>query len=397
MKVKREEAKKIIIENCKIKFMEVATLENAYGRVLAEDIYSPVDIPDENKSAIDGYAFNHKSLERLPAKLRIVGETPAGDTNKKEVKLGEAVFVMTGGIVPAGANAAVRIEDVKLENGYVIIDFPVEKGTLVNFKGSELKKGKLVLEKGIELDYRKVGLLANLGIYRIKVYQKPTVGIITTGSEVLEPFESYKKGFVRNSNYYILKGLLEKWVNVIYFGITEDDKEGMVKLFEKALSCVDILITTGGVSKGKYDFVREVVGALGFDIKFTMTNIRPGRPLVFGVKEEKLFFGLPGYPSAMLVNLLEFLLPAVRKMAGLKNFENNYLTAITTTPLKSREGRVDFIRVDYFTEDGVLKVKDAGSQQTSNYTSIALCKALAVVPENRGKVLEGEQVEILVL
>ncbi|MEO2069490.1 MAG: gephyrin-like molybdotransferase Glp [Desulfurobacteriaceae bacterium] len=395
MKAKRNEAKRIITENCKRKFIEVITLENSYDRVLAEDIYSPCNIPDEDKSAIDGYAFNNKSLAKLPAKLKIVGETAAGDEDKKKVDIGEAVFVMTGGVIPTGADTAVRVEDVKVENGYVIVDFPVEKGTLVNFKGSELEKGELVLEKGTRLDYRKVGLLANLGIYKVKVYQRPTVGIITTGNEVLEPFETYKKGFVRNSNYYILKGLLEEFANVIYFGVAEDDKKSMIELFEKALISVDILVTTGGVSKGKYDFVKEVVKRIGFDVKFTMTNIRPGRPLVFGVKEETLFFGLPGYPSAMLVNAIEFLLPAVRKMAGLKNFENNYLTAITTTPLKSKEGRVDFIRVNYFTEDGVLKVKDAGSQQTSNYTSMALCKALAVVPENRGKVLEGETVEVL--
>lgn len=398
MKVKREEAKRIIIENCQEKFFEVVTLEKTYGRVLAEDVHSPIDIPDEDKSAIDGYAFNSESVTELPARLKIVGETAAGDIDRKKVDIGEAVFVMTGGIIPQGADAAVRIEDVKVEDGYVIIDFPVKRGTLVNFQGSELKKGELILEKGVRLDYRKVGLLANLGIYRVKVFQKPVVGIVTTGNEVLEPYEKYRKGCVRNSNYYILKGLLEReCAEVTYFGIVEDNKELMLKTFEEALSSVDILITTGGVSKGKYDFVKDVIKELGFDVKFTMTNIRPGRPLVFGIKENKLFFGLPGYPSAMVVNALEFLIPAIRKMGGVKQFENTYLTAIASEPLKSKKGRVDFIRVDVYAEDGVLKVRSAGSQQTSNFSSMALCRALAIVDENRGEISEGEIVQILML
>ena len=398
MKVKREEAKRIIIENCQEKFFEVVTLEKAYGRILAEDVHSPIDIPDEDKSAIDGYAFNSESVTELPAKLKIVGETAAGDIDRKKVDIGEAVFVMTGGIIPRGADAAVRIEDVKVEDGYVIIDFPVKRGTLVNFQGSELKKGELTLEKGVRLDYRKVGLLANLGIYRVKVFQKPVVGIVTTGNEVLEPYEKYRKGCVRNSNYYILKGLLEReCAEVIYFGIVEDNKGLMLKTFEEALSSVDILITTGGVSKGKYDFVKDVIKELGFDVKFTMTNIRPGRPLVFGIKENKLFFGLPGYPSAMVVNALEFLIPAIRKMGGVKQFENTYLTAMASVPLKSKKGRVDFIRVDVYAEDGVLKVRSAGSQQTSSFSSMALCGALAIVDENRGGISEGEVVQILML
>ncbi len=398
LKVKREEAKRIIIENCQEKFFEVVTIEKAYGRVLAEDVHSPIDIPDEDKSAIDGYAFNSESVTKLPVRLKIVGETAAGDIDRKKVNIGEAVFVMTGGIVPQGADAAVRIEDVKVEDGYVIIDFPIKRGTLVNFQGSELKKGELILEKGVRLDYRKVGLLANLGIYRVKVFQKPVIGIITTGNEVLEPYQEYRKGSVRNSNYYILKGLLEReGADVTYFGIVEDEPELMLKTFSRALSSVDILVTTGGVSKGKYDFVKDVVKELGFDVKFTMTNIRPGRPLVFGVKESKLFFGLPGYPSAMVVNALEFFIPAVRKMGGLRQFENTYLTATASEPLKSKEGRVDFIRVDVYAEDGVLKVRSAGSQQTSNFSSMALCRALAIVDENRGEISEGEVVQILML
>ncbi|TCK06236.1 molybdopterin molybdotransferase MoeA [Phorcysia thermohydrogeniphila] len=395
MKVKREEAKRIILEACKEKSFEVVTLDGAYGRVLAEDVYSPVDVPGEDKSAIDGYAFNADSVKELPARLKIVGETAAGDTEKKRVNLGEAVFVMTGGVIPEGANAAVRIEDVSVEGDYVVVDFPVEPGTLVNFKGSEIKKGEKVLERGELLDYRKVGLLANIGIYRLKVYQKPKVAVIATGNEVLEPYEPYRPGTVRNSNYYILKGLLEKeGAEVVYMGVVGDSLEEMKELFEEAVSSGDLVVTTGGVSKGRYDFVRDVVESLGFDVKFSMTNIRPGRPLVFAVRGEKLFFGLPGYPAAMFVNALEFLVPAVRKLSGRKEVENHYLVAVAAEPLKSRKGRVDFIRVNFLVEEGTLKVKSAGSQQTSNLRTMAMCDGLAIVGEERGTVQVGEVVEV---
>ena len=397
MKVKREEAKRIILEACYEKPFEVVTLERAYGRVLAEDVYSPVNVPDEDKSAIDGYAFNAESIGELPARLKIVGETAAGDTDRKRVNPGEAVFVMTGGVIPEGANAAVRVEDVTVEGDYVVIDFPVEPGTLVNFKGSEIKRGEKLLEKGELLDYRKVGLLANVGIYRLKVYQRPKVSVITTGNEVLEPYEPYRPGIVRNSNYYILKGLLEKeGAEVVYMGVVGDNVTEMKELFKKALATSDVVVTTGGVSKWKYDFVREVVESLGFDVKFSQTNIRPGRPLVFAVKEEKLFFGLPGYPSAMLVNALEFLIPAIRKLSGRKEPENRYFSAISSEPLKSKKGRVDFIRVNLYVEEGVLKVKSAGSQQTSNLQTMVTCSALAVVEEDRGTVLPGEVVCVLI-
>jgi molybdopterin molybdotransferase len=396
MKVKREEAKRIILETCYEKPFEVVTLERAYGRVLAEDVYSPVDVPDEDKSAIDGYAFNAESVKELPAKLKIIGETAAGDTERKKVNVGEAVFVMTGGVIPEGANAAVRVEDVSVEGDYVVIDFPVEPGTLVNFKGSEIKKGEKVLEKGEHLDFRKVGLLANIGIYSLKVFQKPKVAVIVTGNEVLEPYEHYRLGTTRNSNYYILKGLLEReGAEVVYMGIARDDTIEMRELFEKATATADIVVTTGGVSKGRYDFVRGVVESLGFNVKFSMTNIRPGRPLVFATKEKKLFFGLPGYPTAMLVNTLEFLVPALRKLSGQKDVENRYLVAVAAEPLKSKRGRVDFIRTILFVEGGIPKIKPLGSQRTSDFRTMAKCNSLAIVEEEKEKVTPGESVKVL--
>lgn len=397
MKVKWEEAKRIIAENTEpVKETELLALEELKGRVLAEDVLSPIDFPDVNKSAIDGFAFKSSSLKKLPAELKIVGETAAGDTERKQVKEGEAVFVMTGGEIPEGADAAVRVEDVEVEGEKIIVDFPVEPGTLVNFKGSEIRKGEVLIGKGELLNPLKVSLLAYVGVYDVKVFRRPKVGILTTGNEILEPWENFRKGCAYNSNYYFLKSLVEKaGGEVIRLGKAKDEPEALLRTVENGLSFVDILVTTGGVSKGKYDFVKEVVHRAGVDVFFKQTNIRPGRPLVFGRKGKKLFFGLPGYPAATAVNAFEFLIPAVRKIAGIRNWENRYAEATTEEKLKSRPHRVDFIRVKVREENGCLKVKSSGSQQTSVFKSLVESDGLAVVPEGQGSLEEGERVKVL--
>lgn len=398
MKVKREEAKRIILQRCKPGPTEVKTLEEAYGRVLAQRAVSPVDIPDEDKSAIDGFAFNTASLKELPARLKIVGETPAGAKERLKVEVGQAVYVATGGVIPLGADAAVRIEDVKVEGDEVTIDFPVERGTLVNFRGSEIKRGEVLLEEGELLNWQKVGLLAHAGIYRVRLYQRVRVGVIATGTEVLEPEEPYRKGSVRNTNFYLLKGLLESLgAEVVYLGRARDQKEELKKALSEGFNSCQIVVTTGGVSKGRYDLVKEAVREVGAELLFTQTNIRPGRPLTFGVKGEKLFFGLPGYPTATAVNALEFLAPAVRKAMGMGNFENRYVLATAESRIRSKRGRVDFVRVALSWEENCLKAVPFENQQTSNYLTTALAQGFAVIGEERGEVNPGEKVEVLPL
>ncbi|WP_457680543.1 molybdopterin molybdotransferase MoeA [Thermovibrio sp.] len=398
MKVKREEAKEIILSRVKKVEKELLTLDEAYGRVLGEEVKAKEEVPDENKSAIDGFAFKASSVKELPARLKIVGEVAAGGKEVEEVKEGEAVYITTGGIVPKGADTAVRIEDAKVEGGYLVIDFPVKRGSLINFKGCELKRGETVLEEGEVLDYRKVALLAHTGNYRVKVYQKVKVGVITTGNEVLEPYEPFKRGSVRNTNYYQLKGLIEEaGAEVVYFGRVEDEKEKLKEVIKSSLSSCHITITTGGVSKGKYDLIKEAVKELGVELLFMQTNVRPGRPLTFGVKGEKLFFGLPGYPAAALVNSVEFLLPALRKMGGLKKYENGYFEATAGRDIRSKEGRVDFVRVNFEFKGGKVFAFPVENQQTSNYTTIVKCNGLVIVEEKRGTVKEGEVVKGLFL
>ncbi|QCI27495.1 molybdopterin molybdotransferase MoeA [Caminibacter pacificus] len=393
IKVTRNEAKEIIDSLTSQKYYETITIDEAEGRVLFEDMKAKFNIPESDKSAVDGYAINVDNLT-FPAKLKIIDEAPAGEA-QKELKEG-AIFIMTGGVVPKGANAVVRIEDVEKDGDYIVIKKPVKKGDLINFEGEEVKTGDVVLKKGEILDYKKVALLANLGHYQIKVFKKVKIGIVVTGSEVKEPFEALDKAGVKNSNLYILKGLLKPYADITYYGKLPDNLDEMIKVFKNAIEENDILISSGGASKGKYDFTKEIAKQIGVDIKFTTTNIRPGRPLIFGNKDKKLFFGLPGYPAALLVNAVEFLIPYVKKAAGIVNYQNEYKKAVLTTKTKAKEGRVDFIRGNIECDEKVTFTA-AYTQQTSNYLSIALSNALAVIDENEGTKEAGEIVEYILI
>ena len=394
-KVKRAKAKEIILRRISPLRVEKVTLDCAFGRVLGSDIEAKFDIPEANKSAIDGFTFDLESIKSFPAKLKIVGESRAGVPFVGRVKEGEAVFTMTGAVVPEGANTAVRIEDVEVNGEFVTISKAPKKWDLINRLGEEVKTSQKILSTGVELDYKLVALLVNLGYYQIDVYSRPRIGIIITGDEVKEPWVDSDRAGVKNSNYYILKGLLEPFADIRYYGIIQDEVETMVPLFKQALRENDILLSSGGASKGKYDFTKDIASQLNLDIKFTSTNIKPGRPLIFATKEEKLFFGLPGYPSALLTNALEFLLPAVKKMAGVKSFENKTFQAIAKERLKSKEGRVDFIRAKVEFEEVRVYVKSAGTQQTSNFLTLSFSDGLVIADEEIDKIDEGDIVEVL--
>ena len=394
MKKTRLEASKIIENYIEQKSFEVVTLNEAYGRVLFGDVKAKFNIPESDKSAVDGFAINVDDL-KFPATLKITGVAPAG-AKQKELKDG-AVFIMTGAVVPKGANAVVRIEDVEKNKDEIIVKKIVKKGDLINFAAGEMKEGEVILEKGTFLDYKQIALLANMGYYQIKVYQKPKIGIIVTGDEVKEPFEQSNKAGVKNSNYYILLGILKDIADITYYGKVNDNLDEMVKIFKTALDDNDILLSSGGASKGKYDFIKDIAKKLELETKFTTTNIRPGRPLIFAVKNEKLFFGLPGYPSALLVNFYQFLYPYIKKMAGFKKYKNKIIKAIAKEDIRSKEGRVDFVRVNVEYDEGKIFVKNSFSQQTSNFLSMAKSDALAIIEENKGKVKAGEKVEIILI
>ena len=395
--VKREEAKKTIIDSVIPLSTEILTLETALGRVIAEDIVANEDIPTFPTSAMDGYAVKSEYVVSTPLKLEIKGEIFAGKKTEKILSKNEAFYVATGAFLPEGADAVIKVEDALIEDGFLIVKEKPKKWQFVNPEGSEVKRGEKVISKGKKIDYRILGLLARLGMYQLRVFRKPRVGVIVTGDEIYEPFEKADFG-IKNANLYILKGLLEReGAEVHYVGKVKDEPAKIREAISTAFEDYDVVITTGGVSVGKADFVKKALLATGADIKFTGTNIKPGRPLTFAVFEDRLFFGLPGYPSAMLVNAIEFLIPAIRKLQGIKDFENKYIEAIAAEDFKSRKGKVYFIRVNLRYERGTIYAYSAGSQLTSNYLTSALCDALLIIPEEKEIMQKGEVANILVL
>ena len=391
------EARELILERVPECGTERVTLEEARGRVLAEACAAPFDLPGEDTCAIDGFTFALEGVERFPATLEIVGESRAGVPYPKRIGPGEAVATMTGALVPEGADTAVRIEDVTVEGSRVTIPRAPKRGDLVNPAGSELKRGEAVLEAGRVLDDRSVALLAHLAHYTPRVRTRPRIGILVTGDEVREPWESPELPGVRNSNHYILREMLAPYAEIRYYGIVRDDPERLLPRFREALADNDLLLSSGGASKGRYDFTREIAAELGLEIHFTRTNIRPGRPLIFGTRGEKLFFGLPGYPAALLANARLFLLPAVRKLAGMREALDPLVPSVVAETLRAKEGRVDLVRVNLEYREGRIFVRSAGSQQTSNFRTMAQCDALAILDESRGSAEEGEIVPLLLL
>ncbi|WP_068548625.1 molybdopterin molybdotransferase MoeA [Thermosulfidibacter takaii] len=396
-RVKYQQAKEIVFGSIDSLSTETVFLEEALGRVLAEDVIARQDIPVLDTSAMDGYAVNSGSITRVPCRLRIVGEVFAGMRPGAAISAGEACYVATGAFLPENADAVIRLEDAEVEDGFLVVREKPDRGQFVDVAGSEVKKGEKVISKGERINYRMLGLLARLGVYKLRVFRKPRVGIVVTGDEICEVFEP-SEFRNRNANLYILRGLLEKErVDYGYLAKVGDDVDDLVDVLGSAFENYDVVVTTGGVSVGRKDLVKEALARVGARIEFTGTNVKPGRPLTFALYESKLFFGLPGYPSALLVNALEFLMPALRKLAGERNFENRYLEAVAAEDFKSRRGKVYFIRVNLRCENGVLKAYSAGSQLTSNYLTSALCDALLIVPEEKERVKKGEVSKVLIL
>ncbi|HIP93056.1 MAG TPA: molybdopterin molybdenumtransferase MoeA [Desulfurobacteriaceae bacterium] len=395
-------AQKLIIEEgLKINLSkEQVFLNQALFRVLGQDIKSNFNIPDGNKSAIDGFAVNTSFLDFLPKTFKILKNIPPENIENINLKEDETVFVMTGAYIPKNANACIRIEDTKVDSNFqfATIDKRLKEGELINFEGQELKKGEIVFKKGKYLNFKSVALLAHLGYFKIEVFRKLKIGIFSSGNEIKEPYIPYKKGIVYNTNYFLIWSLLREVfkdnVDISYLGILPDKREVILKSLEDNLDKYDIIITCGGISKGKYDFIKEASKSI-FEILIENTKIRPGSPFLFGKKNKTYYFGLPGYPSAALVNAVIYLIPFIKAIYRISPYFKTF-QAISQDNLKGKKERTDFIRVYLNRSQGYLSVSKKNlSEHTSNFYSMAISDGLAIIPEDKDYVFKGEYLEII--
>ncbi|MEK6647359.1 MAG: gephyrin-like molybdotransferase Glp [Candidatus Firestonebacteria bacterium] len=399
--IKFKEAQKIILKNVRQLSLEKINISFVLGRILGENIYSNINIPPFSKSAMDGFAIRYKDIVDLNGKncvsLKIIADLPAGKTFKRELKIGEAVRIMTGAPVPSGADIVVPIEDVQVDGFYVRILKTYKQGTNIAPIGEDVQKGELVMEKGSLLGPAHIGMFAALGKKEVKLYKKPYVAILPTGSELVDISKSLTKGKIRDSNSYSLNAqVTEAGAAPVKFPICRDVEEKLTREVQKGLK-YDVLIVSGGISVGDYDFVKRVFEKLKIKEIFWKVAIKPGMPVFFGKFKDKLVFGLPGNPVSVMVTYELFIRPALLLMMGRKDCFREEVSAVAKCEIKHKRGRLDFIRGNLNWQDGEYFVSPTGFQGSGVLKSMVQANSLIVIPENLDLIPAGTKVKVLKL
>lgn len=317
------EAQRVILQATPVLGRESVPILDALRRVISQDITAVDDLPSSDISAMDGYAVQHTSLGGVsrhnPVRLRIIGESPAGKPCGAIVGDGDAVRIMTGGLVPEGADTVVKIEETTEGGGYVTCLNDPGRGAGIRPKGDSLKKGEVVLRAGEVISPLEVGALASLRRAYVYVHRKPIVAILSTGDELSDFHEPSSPCKAMCSNLYALAAqVVEAGANPLCLGIVRDNLQDQQTMLQEALRA-DVIITSGGTSRGKYDLVHKALAALGIQMRFSTIFVKPGKPTIFGTIGRNLIFGLPGNPSATMLSFEQFIKPALLKMAGHRN------------------------------------------------------------------------------
>lgn len=372
--------------------VENVKIEEALGRVLAEDIVSPMDVPPFDRATVDGYAVRAEETfmasESEPVRLNVVGEINAGDEPKIELKPGEAVYVSTGAPLPKGANAVIQFEDVDREGDEVIIYKPAYPGLGVMKAGADIPKGKLLLRKGTKLTFKDTALLSAIGIAEVPVFRKPRVAVISTGNEIVEPGKGLKTGQIYDINgRAITDAVRELGGEALFLGIARDDRKSLKALIEKGIECCDMVILSGGASGGIRDLTSSIIEELG-EVKIHGIAIQPGKPTVIGLINGKPVFGLPGYPTSCLTNFTLLVAPLLRKLIG-RGSEVRKIKKKLVHKVFSVKGRRQFLPVKIEGERAIPILKGSGA-----VTSFVEADGFIEVPENVEILDAGEEVEV---
>lgn len=309
---------------------ECVPVDETDGRVLARDIISKENIPPFRRSPYDGYALRAADTadasRETPVQLTVTEEVPAGSTATRAIGEGEAVKILTGAPVPGGADAIVKFEDTLFTEDTVTVFAPSKEGSNIVPVGEDVKVGELVVEKGRLISPALVGLLAGLGYENVKVHRKITATLLSTGDELIEIGEKLSPGKIRNSSIYAIHAYLEQWnVNTRVLGIEKDNAQRIADRMLEGLADSDMLITTGGVSVGDYDMVKEALTRIGADILFWKVRMKPGMAFIAAVYQGKPILALSGNPSAAAVSLFMLGRPLIRRMSGMKDYQTKEL------------------------------------------------------------------------
>ena len=381
------------IRSClsRVQDLETVPIRQALGRVLGQDIVPDIDVPAHDNSAMDGYAVRFADLDKP---LKEVGTALAGKPFGGKVGAGECVRIMTGAVMPHGADTVVIQEVVKKEGDRVLVPPGQKKAQNVRYAGEDLSRGKAVLHPGQLLRPAELGLIASLGIAEVKVKRRLRVAFFATGDELASIGAALKEGEVYDSNRYTLHGMLARLgVELIDMGVVRDDPAALEQAFRQASETADAVITTGGVSVGEADFVKQLMARLG-EVLFWKIAMRPGRPMAFGRIGEAFLFGLPGNPVAVMVTFYQFVRDALLYMQGRDDAGLPLLQVPSAENLRKVPGRTEYQRGVLFREENSWKVRTTGQQGSGVLRSMSEANCFIVLEHERGPVKAGEPVSV---
>ncbi|HUK57417.1 MAG TPA: gephyrin-like molybdotransferase Glp [Nitrospiria bacterium] len=396
-----EKARSLVLDQIQRMGTEKQDLLHSLGRVLAEPVVSGRDHPPWNSSAMDGYAVRHEDVstasEKKPVRLDVVEEIAAGALPTKTVEKGQAGRIMTGAPVPKGADAVVRVEDTRTEGDSVQIVCPAERGENVRLRGEDIQAGLVVLAQNSVMGPAEVGMLASVGRSHVLVYQRPRVAILATGNELADFHEPLTPNKIMNSNGYALAAqVLEAGGVPVILGIARDNREDLQDRLTQARSS-DLILISGGVSVGMYDFVKDVLEQLGILMAFWKVAMKPGEPLAFGSLQGKPIFGLPGNPVSTMVTFEQFVRPALRKMEGHTLLFRPVIEASLMERLTKKPGKTHFVRAVVKKTGDRYEVWTTGSQSSGVLTSMVKADGLLIFPSESDEMAKGQVVKVQLL
>ena len=381
--------------------VETLPLAEVMGRVLGEEIVASHSVPPFDNAGMDGFAVRAVDIvdatADTPVSLQVLETIPAGHVATRALGPEQAAKIMTGAPIPEGADVVVQSEMAEEMDGRVVVFEAAKRGKNIRRAGEDVGAGDRVLGPGSVLGPAEIGLIASLGHPTVQVHQRPRVAVLSTGSELVEVDRSLGPGQIRNSNSYSLRALCQQMgIEPTMLGIVPDDYDATRDLVQKGLG-YDVLLTTGGVSVGQFDFIKDIQDDLGVQRKLWGVAMKPGKPLVFGVHDNTLVFGLPGNPVSAMVSFELFVRPALLRLMGHVNTVRPLYQAIISEDASNPDGRVYVVRVRAWREDDTWHVSATGAQGSGILRSMVGANGLVFIPGGPRGVKAGERVDFLLL
>ena len=384
---------------------ELISLEDSHGRILSQPVAGKLDVPHWDNSAMDGYAVRYQDVRDCdadnPVTLKIVSEIAAGDRPDTDLKSGQAARIFTGAMLPEGADTIVMQENTRPEEDKVNILCAPELREFVRHQGAFYQAGTPLLEAGTKIGAAEIAVLATAQCTKLSVYRRPRVAILSTGDELVTPEQPLQPGQIVDSNQYALASFVTQNGGIpIKLGIVRDRPEDLTTAIASAVASADLVLSTGGVSVGDYDYVDRILTELGGTLHIRSVAVKPGKPLTVATFSDKkcLYFGIPGNPVSALVSCWRFVRPALKKLSGQTNYQPRFVNAVTRHDLKANRRRESYLWGQLHLVEGKYEFALAGGSHSSgNLINLAQTNGLAIVPVGQKSIPAAEEVKVMLI